>query len=83
MKLADTPEDNAKRFLQAADAAGISKMVVHDVGADHLSDPAPADLTRINDLLLRVCAVSPNRFIPFATSTRVARTNHCASWTAA
>ena len=59
MKLADTPEANAQRFLQVADAAGISKMVVHDVGADHLSDPAPADLTRINDLLLRVCAVSP------------------------
>ncbi len=66
VKLADTPEANARLFLQAADAAGISKMVVHDVGADHLSDPAPADLTCINDLLLRVCAVSPDRFIPFA-----------------
>lgn len=66
VRLADTPEDNARCFLQAADDAGISRMVVHDVGSSSLPSPAPADLTRINDLLLRVCSVDPARFIPFA-----------------
>ncbi len=66
VRLAATPEDNARCFLQAADAAGISRMVAHDVGNDNLPSPTPADLTRINDLLLRVCAVDPARFIPFA-----------------
>ena len=41
-------------------------MVVHDVGIDHQANPAPKDLTQINDLLLRVCSVNPDRFIPFA-----------------
>ena len=66
VRLADTPENNARCFLQAADTAGISRMVVHDVGSDHLPSPTPADLTRINDLLLRACSVDPVRFIPFA-----------------
>lgn len=65
-KLAENPEANAARFIRAADAAGITQMVVHDVGSDNLPNPMPADLTRINDLLLRVCSVSPGRFIPFA-----------------
>lgn len=65
VRLADTPEGNAQFYLQAADAAGITAMVVHDVGGAG-ANPAPADLVRINDLLLRVCAVSPDRFIPFA-----------------
>ena len=66
VRLAATPEDNARRFLQAADAAGISQMAAYDVGRDDLPSPAPADLTHINDLQLRVCAVAPARFIPFA-----------------
>ncbi len=66
VRLGATPEDNARFLLQAADAAGISQMVAHDVGSANLSDPSPADLTRINDLLLRACAVDPARFIPFA-----------------
>ncbi len=64
--MAETPEANARLFLQAADAAGITQMVVHDVGIDHQANPAPKDLTQINDLLLRVCSVNPDRFIPFA-----------------
>lgn len=66
VQLANTPEDSARCFLQEADAAGISRMVVHDIGSAHLPSPTPLDLTRVNDSLLRVCLVDPARFIPFA-----------------
>ncbi len=64
--IADTPENNARLTLQAADVAGISQMIVCDVGMRPVPSPAPAMLTQINDLLLRACSVAPERFIPFA-----------------
>jgi hypothetical protein len=62
---AETPEDDARSLLAAADRGGVSHLILFSLHPECPRSPATQQCLEANDLCLRACSVAPERLLPF------------------
>ncbi len=60
---AETPEEDARRLLEAADRAGVTHLVLFTLRGGY--SPSPEQFREANDYCLRAADVAPDRLLPF------------------